>query len=494
MACTTILVGKNASYDGSTLVARNDDCGADNFTVKKFVYITPEEQSTTYKSVLSHVTIELPPNPMGFTATPNVIPGKGVWAACGINKANVSMSATETITSNALVLGADPMVEYEAATDKAPEKIGGIGEEDMVYIVLPYIHSAREGVERLGALLEKYGTYEKNGIAFQDVNEIWWLDTIGGHHWIARRVPDNVYMVIANQFGTDSFDLQDALTTKENCMCSPDLKEFIEENHLDVHLDGIFNPRDVFGSHEDSDHIYNTPRVWSALRILNPLTTVWDGPDADYLPADDDLPCSMVPEKKITIEDVKYVLSSHFQGTPYDPYKRHGDLSMKGAYRAIGVNRTTSMSVTQLRPYMPKEYMAIEWICFASNVFNVLIPFYTNVDTIPHYLSGTTKDVSTDNFYWNCRLIAAMTDAAYSRALIHVERYQLSVQSKGHNLVAQYDKKLSKEKDAAKGSALREAANQAVADMAQKETADVLNKVLFELSMQMKNAFSRADA
>ena len=49
---------------------------------------------------------------------------------------------------------------------------------DSVYLVLPYIHTAREGGERLGKLLETYGTYEMNGIAFQDVNEIWWLETI----------------------------------------------------------------------------------------------------------------------------------------------------------------------------------------------------------------------------------------------------------------------------------------------------------------------------
>ena len=28
MPCTTILVGKKASYDGSTMIARNDDSGA----------------------------------------------------------------------------------------------------------------------------------------------------------------------------------------------------------------------------------------------------------------------------------------------------------------------------------------------------------------------------------------------------------------------------------------------------------------------------------
>ncbi len=60
MACTTILVGKKASYDGSTMIARNDDSGSGHFTAKKFVTIHPEEQSATYKSVLSHVVIELP--------------------------------------------------------------------------------------------------------------------------------------------------------------------------------------------------------------------------------------------------------------------------------------------------------------------------------------------------------------------------------------------------------------------------------------------------
>ena len=54
MACTTILVGKKASYDGSTMIARNDDSGSGHFTAKKFVTIHPEEQSATYKSVLSH--------------------------------------------------------------------------------------------------------------------------------------------------------------------------------------------------------------------------------------------------------------------------------------------------------------------------------------------------------------------------------------------------------------------------------------------------------
>ena len=64
---------------------------------------------------------------------------------------------------------------------------------------------------RLGALLEQYGTYESNGIAFNDENEVWWLETIGGHHWIAKKIPEDRVIINPNQFGMDSFDLEDAI-------------------------------------------------------------------------------------------------------------------------------------------------------------------------------------------------------------------------------------------------------------------------------------------
>ena len=124
---------------------------------------------------------------------PNADSKEGIWAAAGVNSANVSMTATETLTSNYRVTAADPFVK------------NGISEEDMVTIVLPYIHSAKEGALYLADLLEKYGTYERNGIGFQDKDEIWWLETIGGHHWMAVRVPDDKYVVVANQQGIDSF-------------------------------------------------------------------------------------------------------------------------------------------------------------------------------------------------------------------------------------------------------------------------------------------------
>ena len=482
MPCTTILVGKNASYDGSTMIARNDDSGSGHFTAKKLAVFQPKDYPAVYKSVISGVEIPLPAGGLRMTAVPNAVEGKGLWAASGVNAANVGMTATETITSNPRVLGADPLVK------------GGIGEEDIVYLVLPYIRSAREGVHRLGSLLEQYGTYEMNGIAFQDTDEIWWLETIGGHHWIAKKVPDDVYVVMPNQLGIDAFDLEDALNGQQAHMCSADLREFIESNHLDLSLDGKLNPRDTFGSHDDADHVYNTPRAWFMLRYLNPHTRVWDGPNAEYTPRSDDLPWCMVPERKVTVEDVKYMLSSHYQGTPYDPYAAYGDKSMRGAYRSIGINRNDFLAVIQMRPDKERDCHTIEWLAFASNAFNVLVPFYVDVDETPEYLSNTTGEVSTGNFYWASRLIAAMADASYQKSVFHVERYEEHVMSKGHELIHRYDALLEKETDAAKRMQLKTEANEKIADMLKEAAGDTLDKVLFELSSQMKNSYSRSDA
>lgn len=495
MPCTTILVGKKATYDGSTMIARNDDSGSGRFTPKKFAVIHPQEQPRVYESVISHVKIELPDDPMRYTAVPNAVEGEGVWAAAGVNAAGVAMTATETITSNARVLGADPLVVYQPAIDGGKETAGGIGEEDIVSIVLPYIRSARDGVKRLGSLLEQYGTYEMNGIAFQDRDEIWWLETIGGHHWIARRVPDEAYVVMPNQFGIDYFDLEDAFSEQKEYMCSSDLKEFVEKYHLNLAMDGSFDVRSAFGSHDDADHVYNTPRAWYMERCLNPNTFRWDGENADFTPVSDDLPWCLVPEKKITVEDVKYVLSSHYQGTPYDPYGAYGDKSMRGAYRAIGINRTDFLSLIQIRPGMAEGCSCLQWLAFASNAFNVMVPFYADVEEVPEYMENTTDEVSTDNFYWSSRMIAAMADASYNKSVFHVERYQETVAAKGHELINRYDELLSKESgNEARRRILKAEANRAVSEMVKKETARTLDRVLYELSCQMKNAYSRSDA
>jgi dipeptidase len=488
MPCTTILVGKKASYDGSTLIARNDDSPTGIFCAKKLVLVESKDQPRHYKSVIAHLAIELPDNPLRYTCMPSVDKKEGIWGAAGINEANVAMTATETITTNERVLGADPMVSYEPRKGGIKEKAGGIGEEDLVVITLPYIHSAREGVLRLGGLLEKYGTYESNGIAFSDKDEIWWLESIGGHHWIAKRVPDDSYVTMPNQFGLDNFDFADAYGAKKDNLCSPDLKEFVTTNHLALDLAEKFNPRLAFGSHSDSDHVYNTPRAWYIERYFNPRTHVWDGENADFTPLSDDIPWANVPERKITVRDVKYILSSHFQGTPYDPYARFGDATNKGAYRPIGISRTSFLSVAQIRGYAPKEIAAIEWFTFASNPFNELVPFFTNSHKVPSYYGKTTLDCDSNNFYWANRLLGAMADSHFTFSSAIIERYQDALANKGYEFVNKVDASF-----ASNSSISLDPFNQEMADTTKKITQKALNALVYEVSCHMKNGYAKSD-
>jgi len=485
MPCTTILVGKLASNDGSTMIARNDD---GRFDTKKLVMVEPNKQPRKYKSKISHVVVELPDNPVRYSATPNVDLKNGQWAANGINSYNVGMTATETITSNPRVYAADPLVKYQPASRGKKEVPGGIGEEDLVVLVLPYIKSAREGVLRLGSLLEQYGTYENNGVAFNDKDEIWWLESIGGHHWIARRVKDDHYVMMPNQFGLDQFDFDDAYGEGKENLCSNDLKKFVEENHLLLKEEKTFNPRFAFGSNDDSDHIYNNPRAWYIGRYFNGKSYKWEGENADFNPESDNIPWSLIPDKKITLEDIKHILSSHFQGTEYNPYSK-ADNPKKGIYRPIGVANTDVMAILQIRNDVPYEIAAVEWLCFGCNVFNTITPFYTNTSKVPDYYLKATSTFDSNNFYWASRLLAVLSDHSYGSNILFVERYQKGVMNEARRLVKEYDSKMIESKD----FSLIDKANDEIAKMVKKETDKLMLTLLDNDANHIKVRFYRGD-
>ena len=430
-SCTTILVGKGASYDGSTIVARTEDSQNGVFTPKKFIVVQPEDQPRHYRSVLSPFEIDLPDNPVRYTAVPDAIPKDGIWGEAGINHYNVAMSETETITTNSRVLGADPLVE------------SGIGEEDMLTLVLPYVQSAREGVLRLGKLLEEYGTYESN----------------------------------PNQLGSDRFEFD----RPEEFLCDPDLKDFVERHHLALDFDGSsFNPRYAFGSQRDKDRHYNTPRAWDIQRFLNP--------EVEQDPRSFFLPWCQKPYRKITIEDVKYVLSSHYQDSVYDPYGSEGDAHSRRTFRTIGINRTSQTAILQLRPNRPQETTGIQWLCYGAMPFNTAVPFFTQVDTTPDYFANTTEKVTTDSFYWTNRIIAGLADAHYSHHVGDLEDYQERTMALGHARIGRVDQGL-----AAGQTVDFERENQEMSDQIQEATDRLLDKILLDASNLMTNHFSLSD-
>ncbi|MBV7390862.1 C69 family dipeptidase [Enterococcus alishanensis] len=461
-SCTTVLVGKKASIDGSTMISRNDD-GHEALDPQRFVVVSPEEQPCHYKAVISGVEIDLPDNPMSYTSIPNALLDNGIWPAAGINSENIAMSATETITTNPRIQGLDPYVE------------GGIGEEDLVTLVLPYIHSAKEGVERLGKLLEEFGTYEPNGIGFSDENDVWWLETIGGHHWAAVRIPDDAYVVAPNRMNIDTFNFDSPDT-----MCSADLKALIDDNHLNPDFEG-YNLRHIFGSSSIKDTVYNNPRAWYGQLYLTP--------DMDQDPMEQDLPFICKANRKITIEDVKFIQSSHFENTIFDPYG-DGDESDKTLFRPIGINRNHNVHILQIRNGVPKEIAGVHWLAYGANTFNTVVPFYSNVKDTPASYKNADGTFDLNNMYWLSCTTALLGDTDYDFYVDMRNSFELAAMSSYHFIQNETDAGL---KEATDVQAYLETANEKLAQDSLKRQTELLGEMVTSGSNRMKLRYNLND-
>ncbi|WP_461219418.1 C69 family dipeptidase [Lapidilactobacillus salsurivasis] len=420
-ACTTILVGKRASRDGSTMIARNNDGGVLN--PKKFVLVRAADQPCHYQAPYSDFNLDLPPDPLSYTSTPAATDPVGIGSASGINRKNVAMSASETITNNGEILGVDPLVA------------NGIGEEDLIATVLPFIDSARAGVLRLGQLVETYGTCETNGIAFADQEEIWYMETIGGHHWAARRLPDDCYVVAPNRFNLTEFDFSDPTV-----LFAAGLPQLISDYHLNPDVDTV-NLRHIFGTATVKDTHYNNPRTWYGQRYFNP-EIVQD-------PCDFDLPFCQRPARLIGIEDLKFVLSSHYQNTPFDPYGP-GTEADKMRFRPIAMSRNQEMHILQLRPDVDTSIAAIHWVAFGPNTFNMVVPFYAHCQDTPASYRDTATHYAPDQAFWLSNTLALLGDAHYNLYLDSVTNFASALLAACRQLQGQADALAPRQADPAR--------------------------------------------
>ena len=390
-ACTTILVGKKASVDGSTMIARNDDTFRP-ITPQKFI-IRPaakNESGRKIKSWLNKFELDLPENAQAVPAVPNVdYKNRGYYDESGINQENVAMSCTESTYGNERALAFDPLVK------------DGLDEDCMQSVVLPYIHSARNGVEYLGKLIAKYGSPAGNSVLFGDKNEIWYMEIVTGHHWVAQRIPDDAYAIAANRVSIEQVDFADTA----NFMWSDGIQEFVADHHLNVDHQG-WNFRHIFGTYSQQDRFYNTNRVWYGQKYFNP--------EIEQDPTDGDLPFIRRAAKKITREDIEFVLGSHYQNTPYDPFGKGTD-EEKHRFRPIGLNRTQNSHILQIRNDVESDKAAIMWLCIGGPTFTPFVPFFANMnDTDPSY-NNTSMEYNLNDAWWYYKSLAALVETHYSQ-------------------------------------------------------------------------------
>lgn len=167
LACTTVVVGQEATSDGSILIARSADSSA---LKAQHLVIHPAKkgQKGMYRTADHHgannFEYPLPENAMRFTTVPNW--QTQVHGATGWNEAGVGFSGTESIFARDDALKIDPYVEDT-----------GITEDDIPDVLLPVAKTAREAVQLLGSIVETKGAGEGFGVVLMDEKEVWYFET-----------------------------------------------------------------------------------------------------------------------------------------------------------------------------------------------------------------------------------------------------------------------------------------------------------------------------
>lgn len=409
-ACTSILVGKKASLDGTIMIGRNEDAKA--AWPKHFVVHQRGELGDQFVSKETKVKIPLPTPSFKYTATPEWTSKAGLFEEDGINEFNVAMSATESAYSNDLVLGLDPLVE------------NGLNEEGMITVVLPFVKTAREGVQRLGKLIAHYGTGETNGVLFADDNEAWYFESSAGHYWVAQRIPDDAYAVVGNQLAIQEVDFNDA----RNFLYHPGIQEFVEQHHLNPQPTG-FNFRQIFGTADRSDAIYSTPRVWSGHQMFSDRQATNETPESQVLPF------IMKPDNLISVFDVQNYLGSHYQGTAYDPIGT-GDLHDRHRYRPISLAKTQESHILQMnRPHGND----IHWLAMGVTAESSFVPFFANINETPAAYRRGKLPAQPNSAYWIFKHVGVLVDSDLHNLLPLLEDAQKNVNQSAIKFIEEMD-------------------------------------------------------
>ena len=384
--CTTIIIGQEQTADGSMIVARSEDWDAmeaKNYEIFEGTDNGPRE----FVAKDSPFRCELPEKALGYSAlSPYNLHGH--WGSAGFNTAGVGMSATESIFSNDEVLKYDPLVE------------NGVAENSVFNITLPYVHTAREGVERLGMLIEKYGIAEGFGIGFVDSKEIWYLETACGHRWLACRMPKDQYFVTGNQSRFRTYDPND----KENYLASADLIEFAEKHGLYNPAQGAFDFHEAYARDIKLDTTYNYPRVWGLQQLFSP--------EIKNDVTKNTFPVFTKAAHKVTLTELRTAFRFHYDNTEHDPYL---NCNPKEPYRPVSIFRTTQTHLLQVRPELPQAIGCVNYVAMGMADLGVFLPLYQGITSYPEAYTKGNGESSADSAYWKFRKVMALGMTNYNK-------------------------------------------------------------------------------
>jgi dipeptidase len=444
-ACTVIIVGKNASIDGSVMTTHTCDSGHGDWTfryiaaadwlagsMRKIFHIDqfasyPPEGGLKYDRVSDNFTgLEIPqiPHTYGY-----------IHGTFGY------------MNDNQVAIGESTVGNLKRLENKTPTPKFDI--TMLTFLAMERAKTAREAIKIMGELAEKYGygfTDDGEMLAVADPNEAWifeimpvgplWTPQSGkpGAVWCAQRVPDDHVSVCPNESRIGEIDLKN----KDYFMASPNVISFAVDQKLYDPNSGkpfswkrAYNPEPSSAASTSGFHV----RLWRFFDLVAPSQKF--SPETPNM----DLPFSIKPEKKLSVYDVIQMTRDKCEGTIFDParglqggpfanpnflpYGFELEGQKYNTSRIISVNRAEYVTVTQSRGWLPDPVGGIVWLALGAQDTSCFMPFYAGITQIPKSFEvGDHWVFSRDSARWAFDYVDFHTQVLYSLAIQDVREAQ----------------------------------------------------------------------
>ena len=411
LACTNFIVGKKASVNGSVICTYNaDDYGM-------FIGLAHYPGGSHAKGEMRQV----------YDWDSKVYHGQ-------IPEAPVTYNVIGNINEYQVTIGETTYGGREEMVDST----GILDYGSLIYIALQRSRTAREAIRVMTTLAETYG-YNSEGETFTicDPNEAWIMEMMGkgpgskGVVWVAQRIPDDAICAHANQSRIGKFNMKD----KQNVLYSKDVIKFARQKGWFTGKDADFSWKMVYAAPDFSGRRFCDARVWA---FFNHFKSGFDR----YLPwaegkdpYAEDMPLWVVPDRKLSIQDVQMAMRDHYEGTPLAtdtldfgggiwqmPY-RPTPLTFKVGGRKYFNERPTSTQqtgfsyVSEMRSWLPREIGGVLWFGNDDGNMVAYTPVYCGNTVQPECYNTPGADALTfsmKNAYWVCNWVSNMVYPRYS--------------------------------------------------------------------------------
>ena len=430
-ACTNFLVGKAASDNGQTMITY----AADSYSLYGFLRFQP---------AANHAKGEMR----------KVIDWDTDKYLCEIPEVEHTYSVIGNMNEHQVTIGE---TTFGGRLELMDTISGTIDYGSMIYIALERSRTAREALQCMTDLVDKYG-YASEGESFSiaDPNEVWLLELIGkgpgnkGAVWVATRIPDDAICAHANQARITRLPLDSKGKWKRGkgniakavdqygmeWMWTKDIIDVARKNGCfsgkdeDFSFSDAYNPLDLVGAYGCDG------RVWSFFRHFT------DDMDR-YLPyimnrGGEHMPIYIHPDHKVSAAELRACMRDQFEGTPlsirdmksagiWHSKLRYGGLtfhldSIEYCYpRPTATQQTGWSYVSEM--YSEKPY-GIFWFGVDDAATNVYVPFFSCAKDVPEAFrkgNGDLLTYSPTSAFWAFNTVANYAYTKYERMLPDIQ-------------------------------------------------------------------------